>query len=66
MDNRTVNLPLQDTLIRPGMKRRITGEGLPLPKSPDRRGDLVVEFEVRFPERLTQDAKNTIARVLPS
>lgn len=46
------------------MKRRVTGEGLPLPKSPDRRGDLIVEYEVKFPERLSQSAKDTIANVL--
>ncbi|XDV16728.1 hypothetical protein PO909_016306, partial [Leuciscus waleckii] len=51
LDNRTVNLTTQD-IFRPGMKRRVTGEGLPLPKSPDRRGDLIVEYEVKFPERL--------------
>lgn len=48
------------------MKRRVTGEGLPLPKSPDRRGDLIVEYEVKFPERLSQSAKDTIANVLPA
>ncbi|XP_017312587.1 dnaJ homolog subfamily B member 1b [Ictalurus punctatus] len=66
LDKRTVSLSLQDDIIRPGMKRRITGEGLPLPKSPERRGDLIIEFEVKFPERLTRDAKDTIAQVLPS
>ncbi|KAK3510773.1 hypothetical protein QTP70_022478 [Hemibagrus guttatus] len=66
LDKRTISLPMQDVVIRPGMKRHIPGEGLPLPKSPERRGDLIVEFEVKFPERLTQDAKETIAQVLPS
>ncbi|CAM4466886.1 unnamed protein product [Leuciscus chuanchicus] len=65
LDNRTVNLTTQD-IVRPGMKRRVTGEGLPLLKSPDRRGDLIVEYEVKFPERLSQSAKDTIANVLPA
>ncbi|XP_051762986.1 dnaJ homolog subfamily B member 1b [Ctenopharyngodon idella] len=65
LDGRTVNLTTQD-IVRPGMKRRVTGEGLPLPKSPDRRGDLIVEYEVKFPERLSQSAKDTIASVLPA
>ncbi|KAK7161116.1 hypothetical protein R3I94_003945 [Phoxinus phoxinus] len=63
LDSRTVNITTQD-IVRPGMKRRVTGEGLPLPKSPDRRGDLIVEYEVKFPERLSQSAKDTIANVL--
>ncbi|XP_051993431.1 dnaJ homolog subfamily B member 1-like [Xyrauchen texanus] len=65
LDGRKVTVTSQD-LVRPGMKRRVTGEGLPLPKSPDRRGDLIVEYEVKFPERLSQSAKDTIANVLPA
>ncbi|KAM3865523.1 dnaJ homolog subfamily B member 1-like [Diretmus argenteus] len=64
LDNRTIPVTAKG-VVHPGMKRRITGEGLPLPKCPDRRGDLVVEYEVKFPERLSQSAQETIARVLP-
>ncbi|KAI5623471.1 dnaJ-like subfamily B member 1, partial [Silurus asotus] len=64
LDKRTITLPIED-IIRPGMKRRITGEGLPFPKRPERRGDLIVEFDVKFPERLTREAKNSIAQILP-
>uniref|UniRef100_A0A8C5A878 DnaJ heat shock protein family (Hsp40) member B1b n=1 Tax=Gadus morhua TaxID=8049 RepID=A0A8C5A878_GADMO len=56
LDGRTVTLTTSD-IVRPGMKRRITGEGLPLAKSPGRRGDLVVEFEVKFPESLSSHDK---------
>ncbi|XP_066517168.1 dnaJ homolog subfamily B member 1b [Hoplias malabaricus] len=65
LDGRSVTLKVSD-IVRPGMKRRITGEGLPFPKTPERRGDLVVEFQVKFPERLSQEARDTIAQVLPS
>lgn len=65
LDGRKIKLTTQE-IIRPGMKRRVTGEGLPLPKSPDRRGDLVVEYVVKFPENLSQSAKDTIANVLPA
>jgi len=64
LDGRTVTVSTTD-VVQPGMKRRINGEGLPYPKRPDRRGDLLVEFEVRFPERLSQSARDTIAQVLP-
>uniref|UniRef100_A0A8C2WPR3 DnaJ heat shock protein family (Hsp40) member B1b n=1 Tax=Cyclopterus lumpus TaxID=8103 RepID=A0A8C2WPR3_CYCLU len=53
LDGRTVTVSTTD-VVQPGMKRRINGEGLPYPKRPDRRGDLLVEYEVRFPERLSQ------------
>ncbi|KAL1005564.1 hypothetical protein UPYG_G00060730 [Umbra pygmaea] len=65
LDGKTVTVATRD-VVQPGMKRRITGEGLPLPKRPDRRGDLVVEYHVVFPERLSESTKDTIARVLPS
>uniref|UniRef100_A0A8C1T3U9 DnaJ heat shock protein family (Hsp40) member B1b n=1 Tax=Cyprinus carpio TaxID=7962 RepID=A0A8C1T3U9_CYPCA len=65
IDGRTIKLTSQE-IISHGMKRRVTGEGLPLPKSPDRRGDLVVEYVVKFPENLSQSAKDTIANVLPA
>ncbi|KAK0136669.1 DnaJ subfamily B member 1 [Merluccius polli] len=64
LDSRTITVTTRD-IVRPGMKRRITGEGLPLPKSPGCRGDLVVEFEVKFPERLSTSARETISQVLP-
>ncbi|XP_040892918.1 dnaJ homolog subfamily B member 1b [Toxotes jaculatrix] len=64
LDGRTVTVSSTD-IVQPGMKRRVSGEGLPYPKRPDRRGDLIVEYEVKFPERLSQSARDTIAQVLP-
>lgn len=64
LEGRAVTVSTTD-VVQPGMKRRISGEGLPYPKRPDRRGDLLVEFEVKFPERLSPSARETIAQVLP-
>lgn len=64
LDSRVVTVPSTD-IVHPGMKRRISGEGLPYPKRPERRGDLIVEYEVKFPDRLNQSARDTIAQVLP-
>ncbi|XP_059212226.1 dnaJ homolog subfamily B member 1b [Centropristis striata] len=64
LDNRAVTVSSTE-IVQPGMKRRVSGEGLPYPKRPDRRGDLLVEYEVKFPERLSQSARDTIAQVLP-
>ncbi|KPP61178.1 DnaJ subfamily B member 4-like, partial [Scleropages formosus] len=38
LDSRTVAVTLQD-VVQPGMKKRVPGEGLPLSKSPETRGD---------------------------
>ncbi|XP_001515558.1 dnaJ homolog subfamily B member 1 [Ornithorhynchus anatinus] len=70
----TVNFPTLDgrnkshvfkDVIRPGMRWKIAGEGLPLPKTPEKRGDLIIEFEVTFPERLPQSSKTTLEQILP-
>ncbi|XP_068130578.1 dnaJ homolog subfamily B member 1-like [Hyperolius riggenbachi] len=64
LDGRTLPVVIRD-IVSPGTKRRIHGEGLPLPKSPDQRGDLIVEFDIRFPDRLPTVARETLERVLP-
>lgn len=65
IDGRTIPLRMTDTVIRPGMVRRICGEGLPYPKQPTKRGDIIVEFDVEFPDALSPNARNKIADLLP-
>ena len=33
---------------------------MPLSKSPSTRGDLIVKFDIQFPEHLSADAKRTL------
>lgn len=65
LSGQTIPLETGDSVVRPGMVRRIHGEGLPYPKQPTRRGDLIVEFEVEFPEHLSQNVRNKLADLLP-
>lgn len=58
-------VPLDLKQITPTTKRLIKGEGLPLPKTPDRRGDLIVEFDINFPRNLSQQQKDGIGQILP-
>lgn len=44
---------------------RISGHGLPNPKLNGKRGDLIVEFDVRFPDTLSPAAKDLIMNALP-
>lgn len=64
LDGRTIPVVFKD-VIRPGMRRKVPGEGLPLPKTPEKRGDLIIEFEVIFPERIPQTSRSVLEQVLP-
>jgi len=52
--------------ITPSTVKRIPGEGLPYPKEPNKRGDLLVKFDIRFPENLTESCKATLRNCLPN
>ncbi|KAF6729789.1 DnaJ-like protein subfamily B member 5 [Oryzias melastigma] len=65
LENRVISLPCHD-IIKPGMVKRLRGEGLPFPKNPSQRGDLIVEFSVRFPDRIPPQSREIIRQHLPS
>uniref|UniRef100_A0A672RNX9 DnaJ homolog subfamily B member 5-like n=1 Tax=Sinocyclocheilus grahami TaxID=75366 RepID=A0A672RNX9_SINGR len=69
----TVNVPMLDgqmkplpcnDVIKPGSMRRLIGEGLPRVKNPAQRGDLLVEFQVVFPDRIPPSSKEIIKHSL--
>jgi len=51
-------------LFRPGYKKRIPGQGMPLIKDPDKYGDLIIEFDVEYPHKLNSDQKLYIKEAL--
>ncbi|KAG9102423.1 hypothetical protein FS749_000013 [Ceratobasidium sp. UAMH 11750] len=54
------------SIVKPGQKSRIPGLGMPVRKDGKviRKGDLVVEWEVVFPERLSDSQKTGLRKVL--
>ncbi|KAJ3604437.1 hypothetical protein NHX12_029178 [Muraenolepis orangiensis] len=64
LKERVVSLPCHD-IIRPGAVKRLRGEGLPFPKNPSQRGDLIVEFAVHFPDRIPPQSREIIRQHLP-
>lgn len=66
ISGRKIRIRNNDEIIQPGSTQTIPGEGLPLPKSPGKRGNLLVKYDVFFPNHLPQNAKSTIVGLLPS
>lgn len=53
-------------VIKPNTVKRIAGYGLPFPKDPSRKGDMLVAFDIKFPERLSTSEKELLADILPA
>lgn len=53
-------------VIKPNFVHRIKGQGLPLPKDPTKKGDLIVAFDIKFPEHLSDSTKATLKEILPN
>jgi len=58
------NINCMDDVIKPNTIKRIQGEGLPFPKEPHRKGDLIVKFDIQFPDRISQSSKDVLTDVL--
>jgi DnaJ homolog subfamily B member 5 len=52
-------------IIKPNTVKRIQGYGLPLPRDPTRKGDLLVAFDIKFPSALTSTEKELLGDMLP-
>lgn len=63
LENEEITLRVND-IIGPSTIRRISGRGLPYPKEPTKRGDLVVNFDITFPTLLQESQKRSLAEIL--
>ncbi|XP_014474313.1 PREDICTED: dnaJ protein homolog 1-like [Dinoponera quadriceps] len=61
-----IPLNLTRDIVKPNTVKRFQGHGLPFPKEPSRKGDLLVSFDIKFPETLTQSAKDILYDTLPN
>jgi len=60
-------LPVRITqeVVKPSTVRRIPGHGLPYPKDVAKRGDLIIHFDIKFPDVLSENAKRVLSEHLP-
>ena len=64
LDGRKVGMNLMDEVIKPSSTKKLQGYGLPFPKEPSRKGDLIVKFDIQFPDRLSSSTKDILSDCL--
>jgi len=65
LDGRKIPLAL-DNVVKPTTKKKIKGEGLPFPKETSKKGDLVVDFNIKFPDQISSSVKEILRDTLPN
>jgi len=65
LDERILHIPIND-IVKPGYKKIVPGEGMPLVVAPCDKGDLIIEFDIEFPTSLTPEKKDHVRRALLS
>ncbi|KOX81220.1 DnaJ like protein subfamily B member 13 [Melipona quadrifasciata] len=61
LDDRTLRIPLT-SVITPDYRKRVAGEGLPLPEDPKQRGSLIMSFNIEYPVYLPVSNKTYVKR----
>lgn len=64
LDGPPVTLAIKD-IVKPSTIKRLAGRGLPHPKEPHKRGDLIVQFDVQFPNSLPESTRQILTDLLP-
>ena len=64
LDGRKLRITMNE-VVTPTSRQVVQGEGMPLQKDPSQRGDLVINFNIKFPRSLSQQQKNAVLQALP-
>jgi len=64
LDGRKLRLR-KNGILNPDSTECIHGEGLPLPKDLSKRGDLIVKYDIRFPDELSSAQRDILLDTLP-
>ncbi|CAG0896066.1 unnamed protein product [Cyprideis torosa] len=64
LSGRKVNVDLRKEVVTPQRRHIVPNEGLPFPKEPNRKGDLIVKFDIVFPATISSATKDILKDVL--
>lgn len=59
LDNREISVPI-NSIIHPKFQKVVQNEGMPLYSNPCEKGNLIIKFEIEFPDKLLPEAKGMI------
>ncbi|KAK7478916.1 hypothetical protein BaRGS_00029897 [Batillaria attramentaria] len=63
LDERILHIPIND-IVKPGYKKIVPTEGMPLSSDPTQKGDLIIDFNIEFPRSLTPEKKDLCRKAL--
>jgi len=63
LDGRTLPIAIHQ-IVQPGSSEVVPNEGMPHPRDPKQRGNLIIEFDISFPKVLTPQQKQSITKIL--
>lgn len=65
IDGRKKQISMANEIVNPHTEKHIANEGLPYPKQPNKRGDIKVKFDIKFPSSLSQSQREALNQNLP-
>jgi len=65
LDGRKLLIDTTQEVIKTGDSRTVIGEGMPIHQSGGKKGNLVINFEITFPETLSESCIAALKSVLP-
>ncbi|KAK6639169.1 hypothetical protein RUM43_007439 [Polyplax serrata] len=60
-----IPLHINSEIVKPTTVKKLTGRGLPFPKEPNKKGDLLISFDIKFPDSLPKNTKDILFDILP-
>ncbi|KAM9321145.1 dnaJ homolog subfamily B member 13 [Gastrophryne carolinensis] len=63
IDQRLLHIPIND-IVHPKYSKVVPGEGMRVAGDPSQKGDLILQFDIQFPEHLTPQKKQQLRKAL--
>ncbi|XP_051781726.1 dnaJ homolog subfamily B member 13 [Erpetoichthys calabaricus] len=63
LDGRLLNIPIND-IVHPKYTKVVPGEGMPISSNSEEKGNLIIQFEIHFPQKLNSERKRIIKQAL--